>query len=129
MLRKVVSIVSGFVVWSVLWLGSNFVIKGLMPDRFAPDGSTDSAGILVGLIILSFIFSIIAGFTTASLAHGNRMQPAFILGIVQLVIGIFVQGMYWHLLPLWYHLIFLVLLIPGILLGARMRVSREVAGG
>jgi hypothetical protein len=116
-------------VWSFLWLGSNFVIKSLVPQAFAPDGSTDRPGILVGLIILSFVFSIIAGFTTASLARANPMQPAFALGVIQLVIGIFVQGMYWHVLPLWYHLIFLVLLIPGILLGARMRAGRAAAEG
>jgi hypothetical protein len=55
------------------------------------------------------------------------MKPAFALGIVQLVIGIFVQTMYWHVIPTWYHLTFLALLIPGILLGARMRSSRGQA--
>ena len=125
MLRNIVAVIAGFAVWSVLWLGSNFIIKRAMPHAFGDDGSVDSASILAGMIVLSSVYSVIAGYTTASLARGNRMKPAFALGIVQLVIGIFVQSMYWHVIPIWYHLTFLVLLIPGILLGARVRVGRE----
>jgi hypothetical protein len=124
MVRNIVSVVVGFVVWTVLWLGSNQVVRLAMPDVFGDDGSIGSAGVLVGFVVLSFVFSVVAGYTTASLSSGNSMKPALALAVIQVVIGVFVQSMYWNILPLWYHLAFLVLLAPGILLGARMRVVK-----
>jgi len=125
MVRNIVSVISGFVVWTVLWLGSSWAVRLAMPEPFGDDGSVDSTGILVAFIVLSFVFSIIAGFTTATLTRRDRMKPSLALGIVLLVVGIFAEGMSWAVLPLWYHLFLLALLIPGVLIGARMRLSRS----
>lgn len=122
MVRGIVSVIAGFVLWSVLWVGSNQVVHRLMPDAFGADGSVGSGGILVGFIVLSVVFSVLAGYTTASLARG-RIRPALVLAVIQVVIGVFVQSMYWHVLPMWYHLAFLVLLAPAILAGARLRIA------
>jgi hypothetical protein len=70
-----------------------------------------------------------AGYTVASIARVNPMKSAYALVVIQLVIGIFVQSMYWHVLPLWYNLSFLILLVPGILIGARMRRGLPTPGG
>jgi hypothetical protein len=35
--------------------------------------------------------------------------------------GVFIQAQYWSRIPLWYHLIFLGLLIPMTYLGAKTR--------
>ncbi|MCW5874766.1 MAG: hypothetical protein KIS88_09005 [Anaerolineales bacterium] len=43
-----------------------------------------------------------------------------ILGVVLLLVGIAVQRQYWKLMPLWYHLLFLALLVPTTLFGASL---------
>ncbi len=35
--------------------------------------------------------------------------------------GMSVQAAVWNLMPVWYHLVFLGLLVPGCLLGARLK--------
>ena len=43
------------------------------------------------------------------------------LGILQLVLGLAVTVGAYASAPLWYHLVFLALLIPGNVIGARLR--------
>ena len=42
-------------------------------------------------------------------------------GILLLATGIAVQLQYWSLLPIWYHLVFLVLLVPSTVAGGSLR--------
>lgn len=44
-----------------------------------------------------------------------------ILGVLLLVVGIAVQASYWDALPAWWHLTFLLAILPFALLGARLR--------
>jgi hypothetical protein len=46
------------------------------------------------------------------------------LGALLLAVGIAVQREYWHILPLWFHLSFLGALVPGVLVGYRLGVTR-----
>jgi hypothetical protein len=41
-----------------------------------------------------------------------------VLGVVLAGVGAFVQSRVWKLMPLWYHLSFLLLLVPVTLAGA-----------
>ena len=41
-----------------------------------------------------------------------------------LAVGIGVQAGSWNLMPVWYHLTFLALLVPGALIGAKLRRGR-----
>lgn len=124
MLRSILAVLAGFLTWTVLWLTSNAAIAAALPDAFRADGSTDSAGILLVILLLSVVFSLIAGYVAAIVARRAIMKHALALGLLQLAVGLFVQIQYWNLMPLWYHLSFLALLLPGILVGARLRLAR-----
>ena len=124
MARNILSVLAGFVVWTVLWLASNAAIAAAVPSAFGEDGSTDNAAILVLFLVLSVVFSIVAGYLCARLARTKPMRLAWSLGVLLLAVGIFVQLQFWDLMPLWYHLIFLALLVPGTLLGAKMHLNR-----
>ena len=126
MVRNILSVLAGFAVWTILWLASNAAIAAAVPGAFGEDGATDNVGILVLFLVLNVVFSVVAGFLCVRLAREKPMRLAWILGVLLLVVGIFVQIQFWDVMPVWYHLIFLALLIPGVLLGARRQKASEM---
>lgn len=132
--RIILSIVVGFIVWAVLWVGSDAIFSAISPDWYGKNlndlqkavenkstYTADSTVLIIGLI-RSVIFSVIAGFIAASIARENS-KSTLGLGIFLLLFGIFIQSIYWNYVPLWYHLPFLLLLIPMTILGGKLNKS------
>ena len=119
-MRTFLSILAGAVLWAILWGATNATGAALVPDAFGADGSVHHTGILATYVVVSLGLSLLAGWTTARIARDRAMLAAGILAAIQLSIGIFVEASYWELIPVWYHLTFLTLLVPGILAGARV---------
>lgn len=135
MLRIILGIVVGFVVWTILWIGSDAILAMLLPfykeniEGFQKALETKepfqvSSGTLLISLARSFIFSIIAGYVTASIARENTMSTLG-LGTLLLAFGIFIQSVYWNYIPLWYHIPFLLLLIPMTFLGGKLRKIQQ----
>lgn len=120
MFNTILAIVVGFIVWSVIWLGGNQLVVRLFPGAVAKDGSTRHTGLLLALIALSLAASLAAGYGVQWLAEDSSVNPQLILGVVLVLVGIAVQRQYWKLMPLWYHLAFLVLIVPAVLYGATL---------
>lgn len=120
-IQIVLGVFAGFMLWGLLWVGGNQVLIRLMPDSFNKDGSTNSVGILILLLVLSIIYSLGSGFLTMAIAQGESLVPVIVLGVLLLLVGIMVQRQYWSVMPLWYHAIFLIMLIPAAILGGWLR--------
>lgn len=132
MLKMFLGVIAGFVVWSILWLGSDAVIMAILPGWYGKHQTdfaealtknqpfTADSTILVMQIIRSIIVSIIAGIIATLIARENT-KTTLILGILLLAFGIFVQVVAWNYLPLWYHILFLLLLIPMTVLGGKLK--------
>ena len=132
MLRIILGAIAGFIVWSVLWVGSDAIISVISPNWYgkslvdfqnAVDNKlpyTVDSTILIMSLIRSVIFSIFAGFATALIAKENS-KSTLGLGILLLLFGIFIQSIYWNYVPLWYHIPFLALLIPMAILGGKLK--------
>ena len=120
MKRIILSVLAGFVLWSVLWLGANAVSVALVPDAYNEDGTSDSAAVLIVFLILSVACSVGSGFLTAALARTGSLAPAWALGGLLLAFGAVVQILSWEAAPLWFHLPFLALLVPAVLAGAKL---------
>lgn len=121
MVRSILSVFAGMVCWTVLWLGMGAALRAAMPTAFDANGMTQSNGILTLILVLSVAFSIIAGYITGVFARRREITHTLVLGVIQLGIGMLVQSSVWDQMPLWYHLSFLVLLIPGNVLGGTWR--------
>lgn len=121
MLRQVLAVVAGFTLWSILWLAYNVVLVklGVLPqDQTQPLQET---GALLALLVGSIIASLLAGYAAAVAGKAASLRPVAALGLLLLAVGIFVQSQFWLLMPLWYHLLFLALLLPACIAGARLR--------
>ena len=125
MLRGILAVAVGFLVWSILWVGSNAVIVGAFPQAVGEDGSFSGIGFMILCLVDSVAFSIFSGWLTAFVAGRRETRYAAILGVVLLAVGVFVQVQYWHTAPVAYHLSFLVLLFPMAWFGGRLRAGRQ----
>jgi hypothetical protein len=132
MVRVILGIAVGFIVWSVLWVGSDFVLTAISPNWYGKHHTELEAAslnktpfmsdsvILVIALIRSAIFSIVSGSLAAPIARENA-KSALGLGILLLLFGIYIQSIFWNNAPLWYHISFLFLLVPMTILGGTLK--------
>jgi len=132
MLKIVLGVIAGFVAWSILWVGSDQVLMTVSPMwygahqlKFAlamanQEPFNADSTILVMHVVRSIIISIMSGFLAAFIAGENRRAP-LALGVLLLLFGLMVEVMVWSYLPVWYHLLFLALLIPMTVLGGKLK--------
>ena len=136
MVRIVLGVIVGFLVWSVLWVGSDQVLMMIWPEwygahqlaferamtnkePFAPDLT-----ILMMHLVRSVIVSLISGFIAAVTAAESR-RTTLILGVLLLLVGLAVEIMAWNYLPIWYHFLFLFLIVPMTIAGGKLRSANS----
>ena len=121
--RIVLGVVAGVVLWGLLWVGGSSAAQAAWPDLIDPEVRLDHLGILGGYLIYSVILSLLAGYVAAAIGGAAAMRTVWILAVVQLGIGIFTEISYWDLTPVWYHLVFLALVVPATVAGGRMKAG------
>jgi len=137
MLRIIGGVIAGFSIWTILWIGSDAVLSVISPGWYGQNlvefqkaienrtPYTADSLMLVIALIRSLVFSAIAGYAAARIAGENSKAP-LALGILLLLFGIFIQSIYWNYVPLWYHIPFLLLLVPATLAGGKLKRNRLV---
>ena len=122
MWRFVAGVIAGNLAWTMLWLGLNVGLRtqGLLPAD--PTERIEASTPLLIMLLASVAFSVAAGWIATAIAPLARYWPAIVLSVIQFALGIFFQSQAWQLMPLWYHVPFLLLLIPATLLGAWFRL-------
>lgn len=128
MLRSVLAVLSGPVVFGAICVPTNFLVVKLFPSHFDKNWVTGHTGILALLVSLTVLYAGASGFVSASIARDHLLWHITAMCALQLAIGIAVQRQSWEALPLWYHYTFFVLLVLGILLGAGMQSTLAGAG-
>ena len=132
MLRMILAVIVGFLAWSIMWVGSERVLSIASPDWFGAhqiafekatlnkEAFTPDTTILVLNIIRGTIVTIITGFLAALISGENR-RSTLILGILLVAFGLVVVVMTWQIIPLWYHVLFTLMLIPMTIVGGRLK--------
>lgn len=130
MVRIILGVIVGFIAWLILWVGSEQVLSMASPNwlgahQTAFERATinrepftpDSTILFLNLVRLSIV-SILSGFLAAIIAGENK-RSTIILGILLFAFGGYVTFVTWSLLPIWYHILLLALLIPMTILGGK----------
>lgn len=118
MTRSILAVVSGYAVWTILWLAGGEAIRAAWPDAFPEQGPWMATIPVAVLLALSVVCSVVAGATTGLIGRG-KARLVLITGVLLLVTGIGVQASVWSWMPLWFHLPFLLLILLMCGVGAR----------
>lgn len=133
MVKIIIGIIVGFLVWSILWVGGEAFLASTISPNWIGQYSREAEKALLNKtplehdslialihLIRSIFTSIIAGYMCALIA-GEFKRSTLILGIILLAFGLMVQIIAWAVFPVWYHILFLALLIPMTMLGGKLR--------
>jgi hypothetical protein len=126
MARGFLCVVAGLAVWFMLATVAGIIMRGAWPDyaRVA-DAMTFTLPMMIARLTIGALATVAAGLVTAVIARGStlvRLAP----GLLLLVAFIPQHIMLWEKFPVWYHLTFLVSLVPLTYLGGNA-INRETA--
>ena len=119
MMRSVLAVIAGYALWTALWLGGNAAFFGEAAEVVGAGEAYTEAGPLALVIVLSLVCSLAAGFVAAKVAGPAARGAVLATALLLLLTGIGVQMGVWSLMPVWYHLTFLALIVPVVWVGGQ----------
>ena len=132
MKRPILAFAAGLVVWVVVISVLDRGLRVFVADYAAAELTFGfTLGMLLARLAIAALASLLAGGVTAWLAPVSVRVPV-LLGAILLLAFLPTHVRLWRLFPFWYHLVFLVTLIPLVVLGARLARaggSRGAAAG
>jgi hypothetical protein len=118
MRRTIVAIIAGLVGWAVIVTVINWGLRlGLPGYRLAEPTLVFTLGMKIARLTMAAITSVAAGALVRLIAPQSRIAP-WIVGLIILALFLPAHVQLWHRFPIWYHLSFLVPLVPLVALGA-----------
>jgi hypothetical protein len=125
MKRSILACLAGLLTWMVVVTVIDRVLRLSLPDYTAAEHTLQfTLGLKWARLLMAIATSLVAGAVTGSISPSRHWPP--------LVVGLVVFGMFapWHIahwskFPAWYHLTFLLTIIPAVLVGARLTPRRN----
>ena len=134
MVRIVLGVIAGFFAWAIAWVAGEMILSAIWPDGFGAHQRAFQAAIenggqftanttlLLIQIVLGSIASVLAGVLAALIAGENKRAP-LVLGGLLMAFGLLKVVLSWPYVPIWYHVIFTVILIPMTIMGGKLKTT------
>ncbi|MEX2282111.1 MAG: hypothetical protein WEE89_06485 [Gemmatimonadota bacterium] len=123
--RVTLAVLAGASVWAVLWNAGTLGGQAALPELMPAGQPITNTGVLLSLVIYGAMLSVLAGYTTVA-AAGKYPVPALrILAALQFTLGLVFEISFWGMTPVWYHVVFLAIVIPTTLYGGTLRGARR----
>jgi hypothetical protein len=120
MKRTILAFLTGLVVWVVVATLLNVGLRaGMAGYALAEPTMSFTLGMKVARLMLGALSSLSAGAAAALIAPSTRSLP-WVLGVVVLAAFIPAHIQIWAKFPVWYHLVFLLTLVPLVVHGAAL---------
>ena len=120
MWRTIGSIVAGLVSWAIVITLLNFGLRAAIPGYQAAEASLQfTSAMKAGRLIEAALTSLAAGFVVGLIAPSKRWAP-WLVGLIVLAMFLPVHISLWNKFPVWYHLTFLVPLVPLVAFGGSL---------
>ena len=123
--RSVVSVAAGFFAVMVLGAAADIVLGQLQPNAFDAQGHVRAESALFIKLAYETLFALLAGYITARIAVRKPFNHVLIMAAIVLAGRAFIAVATWDVVPLWFNLGVLALIIPAALLGAKLSELRN----
>ena len=122
------AIVAALVAWIFVATVLNLPLRTSWPHYHEAESAFNFTFTMkLARLALGAISSLAAGFVAAWIGNG-RMRAATAAGVILLLLFIPNHYLLWSKFPVWYHLTFLVSLVPLTLLGAALYQASKIHG-
>lgn len=129
-LTSIVAVVSGLATVIILSNGTDMILEstGVFPSVSEQRVQGFIIPWMAGLALFyRLIFLLVGGYVVAHLAPINPIRHVLILGIIGTVLGILGAIATWEFAPSWFLLSPVILGIPCVWLGGKIRVNKSIA--
>jgi uncharacterized membrane protein YfhO len=127
MKRSIGACVAGLVVWVLLVSILNRLLRLLLTGYAAAEpGMHFTLSMMVARLTIAAVTSLIAGAVVARIAPAATLLP-WLVGAILLALFVPEHVLVWQKFPVWYHLTFLLTLVPLVVLGAHLGRSLAAA--
>ena len=125
MVRATLSVIAGLVVWVIVVTAAGFVMRGAWPAYASvADAMTFTLPMMIARLAIGAVATLAMGFTVAAAAR-QSIVPPLLSGVLLLAAFIPEHITLWEKFPVWYHLTFLLSLIPLSFAGGKMVQARR----
>jgi hypothetical protein len=120
MWRTIASVVAGLIAWAIVVTLLNFGLRAALPGYHAAEATLEfTLAMKVARLIEAALSSLAAGGVVSLIAPSKKWAP-WLVGFIVLAMFLPVHVKLWDKFPVWYHLAFLVPLVPLVALGAEL---------
>lgn len=131
MKRTILAILAALLTWAIVATLINALIRLALPGYHAAElnhGYTPT--MKWARLIMAILTSVAAGAVTRAIAPTNTQAPAsrhapLIVSAILLALFLPIHISIWPSFPVWYHLTFLLTIIPAVLAGANLSRRRN----
>jgi hypothetical protein len=120
MWRTIGATVAGLAAWAVVVTVLNFGLRLWLPGYVQVEHAMlFTLPMKVARLLMAAVTSLVAGALVRAVAPASRWAP-WIVGLIILVLFLPSHIYLWTKFPIWYHLTFLLTLVPLVVLGAQL---------
>jgi hypothetical protein len=125
MKRSILACLAGLLTWIVVVTVINRVLRLSLPNYIAAEQTLQfTLGMKWARLLMAIVTSLVAGAVTRWISPSSRWAP-LILGSVVFAMFVPLHIAIWSKFPVWYHLTFLLTIIPAVLVGALLPPPRN----
>jgi len=125
MKRSILACLAGLLTWIIVVSVINRILRLSMPNYTAAEHSLQfTLGMKWARLLMAIVTSVAAGAVAGWISRSGRWAP-WIVGGVVLAMFLPLHIAIWSKFPAWYHLTFLLTIIPAVLVGALLPVYRN----
>jgi hypothetical protein len=111
MARNIIGVVTGLAVWLAIAFVAGFIMRATWPAYVSvADAMTFTLPMMLARLSIGAVATVAAGFVTACITQSARAR--LIPGLILLIVFIPEHVNLWDKFPVWYHLWFLLSLVP-----------------
>ena len=125
MKRSILACLAGLLTWAVVVTVINRVLRLSLPNYTTAEQTLQfTLGMKWARLLMAIVTSLLAGAVTRWISPSSRWA-ALIVGSVVLAMFLPLHIAIWSKFPVWYHLTFLLTIIPAVLVGALLLPPRR----